>query len=215
MKKILILLLLMCMAGTAVAQEHMADRLRKAIIEEEAGRNLDKAIAAYNDILRQYDEHRIMAATALFHLADCYRKQGKKEPAIAAYQRLLREFPEQVELADASRNYLASTYNIHSQQDNVAEKQAGGIAQQLEAMMTGAMRDEAIRKMELEAINTRIEMTKRNIGLIKRQIAETRAAVETGTVSPTEIFPLEREHLSLQERLEEMKIRLKYFEEGL
>jgi hypothetical protein len=75
MKKTLALLLFICMAGMAVAQDKMADQLRKAIVEEEANQNLDKAIAAYNDILKQYDDHRITAATALFHLADCYRKQ--------------------------------------------------------------------------------------------------------------------------------------------
>ena len=84
MKKILALLFLICMAQIAFAQNDMADLLRKAIVEEEANQDLGKAMAAYNDILMQYEEHRVTAATALFRLADCYRKQGKKEPAIAA-----------------------------------------------------------------------------------------------------------------------------------
>ncbi len=117
MKKLIALLLLICMAGMAVAQDKMADQLRKAIVEEEANQNLDKAITAYNSIIEQYDKQRVTAATALFHLADCYRKQGKKEPAIEAYQRIVREFPEQTKLADASRNYLTSVYNIRMQQD--------------------------------------------------------------------------------------------------
>jgi tetratricopeptide (TPR) repeat protein len=206
MKKILALLFLICMAGTAVAQEQMADRLRKAIVEEEAGQNLDKAIAAYNDILRHYDEHRITAATALFHLADCYRKQGKKEPAIAAYKRLLSEFPEQEKLADASRNHLASTYNIRPQQDTEAEKQAQGIEQLLAAMMSDDRKN-----IEIEIVEKKIEMILRNIELTERQIRETEKAMETGSVSPLELYPLEKELLSLQERLADMQLQLKFF----
>jgi tetratricopeptide (TPR) repeat protein len=211
MKKILALLFLICMAQIAFAQNDMADLLRKAIVEEEANQDLGKAMAAYNDILMQYEEHRVIAATALFHLADCYRKQGKKEPAIAAYKRLLREFPEQVKLADASRNYLASTYNIRPQQDTEPEKQARGIVQQLEAMQAEAMRDETYRKVQIEGLEKRFEMILRKIELTERQIQETRKAVDSGSLSPMDLYPLEKELLSLQEQRDAMQIELKYF----
>jgi len=211
MKKILAVLFLICMAQTAFAQNDMADLLRKAIVEEEANQDLGKAMAAYNDILMQYEEHRVTAATALFHLADCYRKQGKKEPAIAAYKRLLREFPEQVKLADASRNYLASTYNIHPQQDTESNKQAEGFVQQLEAMQAEAMRDETRRKVEIEGLEKRIEVILRKIELTERQIQETRKAVDSGSLSPMDLYPLEKELLSLQEQHDNVQIQLKYF----
>ena len=208
MKKILALLLMIGVAGAAVAQEPMADRLRKAIVEEEAGQNLDKAIDAYKDILVQYDEHRRIVATALFHLADCYRKIGKKEPAIAAYRRLLREFPEQEKLADASSNYLASAYGIRTQQDPVVEKQAEGIGKFLQALTPS----ESMMNMEIEMIKKRVEMTLQNIELTERQIRETQTAVDTGAISPLELYPLEKELLSLQERLSDMQLRLRVYE---
>lgn len=211
MKKILVVLFLIWMAQTAFAQNDMADLLRKAIVEEEANQDLGKAMAAYNDILMQYEEHRVIAATALFHLADCYRKQGKKEPAIAAYKRLLREFPEQVKLADASRNYLASTYNINPQQDTEAEKQAEGFVQQLEAMQAEAMRDETYRKVQIEGLEKRFETILRKIELTERQIQETRKAVDSGSLSPMDLYPLEKELLSLQEQRDAVQIELKFF----
>jgi len=72
-----------CFAG---AQEKTADQLRKAIVEEEVNQNLDKAIQAYQGIVAQYEEQRKTAATALMHLADCYRKQGKADVAVKTYQ---------------------------------------------------------------------------------------------------------------------------------
>ena len=204
MKKILVLLFLILIAGTAVAQEQMADRLRKAIVEEEAGQNLDKAIDAYNDILAQYDKCRTTAATALFHLADCYRKQGKKEPAIAAYQRFLREFPEQVKLADASRNYLASTYGIRAQQNPEAEKQA-------EAKRNKNNRKlEIEKKVEIEGLVTRIEMIRRKIELTESEIQRTQKNVGAGLATSMDLYNLKKERLSLQEQLKTIDIQLKY-----
>lgn len=197
------MLFLILMAGTAVAQEQMTDQLRKAIVEEEAGQNLDKAIDAYNDILAQYDKCRITAATALFHLADCYRKQGKKEPAITAYQRFLAEFPEQTKLADASRNYLASTYGIRAQQNPEAEKQAEGFAQ------TSYAQAEAMRNMEVEIIENKAEMIRRKIKLTENQIPRTEKNMMAGLATSMDLYNLKKERLSLQEQLEDMHFRLK------
>lgn len=106
MKPKLTLLIVVLTAGLAGAQDRLADQLRKAIVEEESYQNLDKAIQAYQNIVAQFDEERRTAAAALFHLAECYRKQGKSGMAAPVYQRVVREFPDQTKLADASRNYL-------------------------------------------------------------------------------------------------------------
>jgi len=97
----LALTILLAIPSVAAAQGKLADQLRKAIVEEEANQKLDTAIEAYTKILAQYDEDRKVAATALFHLAECSRKLGQKEKAIAAYQRVLREFTDQAALANA------------------------------------------------------------------------------------------------------------------
>lgn len=112
MKATITLAILMLSASLAAAQDRIAEQLKKAIVEEESNQNLDKAIQAYQSILAQFDEERQTAATALFHLADCYRKQGKKDQAIAAYKRVVQEFSDQTRLADASRNYLSKTYGV-------------------------------------------------------------------------------------------------------
>ncbi|MGZ4988619.1 MAG: ankyrin repeat domain-containing protein, partial [Limisphaerales bacterium] len=51
------------------------------------------------------------AATAIFRLGECYRKQGKTEEANKQYQRILAEFRDQTQLVDVSRNYLPSKPN--------------------------------------------------------------------------------------------------------
>src|SRR5688572_20933552 len=109
MKTRLVFGILMLSAGLAGAQDKMVEKLRKAIIEEEANQNLNKAIEAYQAILTEFDRERQTAATALFHLAECYRKQGKKEQAIAAYKRVVQEFSDQKRLAETSRNHLSKT----------------------------------------------------------------------------------------------------------
>jgi len=88
------------------AQDKMAEALRKGIVEEDANRNLDAAIQSYQTVLAQFDEDRKSAATALFRIAECYRKQGKNDQATAAYKRVVQEFADQTKLADQSRSHL-------------------------------------------------------------------------------------------------------------
>ena len=84
----------------------MAEALRKGIVEEDANRNLAAAIQSYQSVLAQYDEDRKSAGTALFRLAECYRKQGKNDQAAAAYKRVVQEFADQTKLAEQSRSHL-------------------------------------------------------------------------------------------------------------
>lgn len=112
MKTALTVAMLVCSTTLAWAQERLADQLRKGIVQEEANQNLEKAIAAYHAIVAQYDQDRQAAATALFRLAECYRKTGKREQAVAAYQRVVREFADQAALVEPSRQQLATTYGL-------------------------------------------------------------------------------------------------------
>ena len=96
------------------AQEHMADTLRNGILEEDSKQNPRGAIQQYQVVLTQFAEARQTAATALFRMAECYRKQGNRPQAIAAYQRVLKDFSDQTKLASQSRTLLATTYNVTS-----------------------------------------------------------------------------------------------------
>jgi tetratricopeptide (TPR) repeat protein len=101
------------MVGTTVAaaQDRMAESLRKGVVEEETKHNLNAAIQDYQTVLAQFDEARQTAATALFRIAECYRKQGKDDQAVAAYKRVAQEFADQGKLAEPSRSILANTYH--------------------------------------------------------------------------------------------------------
>ncbi len=108
MRTALIFAILAAAAVPAGAQERLADQLRKGVIEEEVNQNVDKAIQAYQSIVARYDEDRKAAGSALYRLAECYRKAGKREQAIAAYQRVTREFADQATIAQPSRQQLAA-----------------------------------------------------------------------------------------------------------
>jgi ankyrin repeat protein len=95
-------------APTAPEAKPLRQLLQQGLFEEEANRDLDKAAAAYAELVTQYDAQRAFAATALFRLAEIRAKQGNKAEAIALHQRLLAEFPTHDSLAKLSRERLAA-----------------------------------------------------------------------------------------------------------
>ncbi len=178
----LTLLFLTLAAGPALAQEQLADQLRKAIVEEESNQNLDKAIQAYVAILRQFHDLRATAATALFHLAECYRKQGDNAKATTAYQGVVRDFPDQTKLAEASRKYLP--------------KDVGAGQETRETEHTKQSQyEEARRRYRV--------LLEQEIKLVETQIQEMQRRVFIGTVSPVgpEMTGLKKELLELQRAL--------------
>ena len=94
--------------GLSWAQGQLAEGLRKGVVEEEANRNLNAAIQNYRSVMAQFDGERKTAATALFHLANIYARQGRKAQAIAAYARVAQEFSDQTDLAGRSAAQLAA-----------------------------------------------------------------------------------------------------------
>ncbi len=109
--KLATVILLTCAAG-GFAQDRMADALRNGILEEDSKQNPGAAIQQYRAVLNQFADERQMAATALFRMAECYRKQGNRSQAVAAYQRVLKEFPDQTKLAAQSRNVMENIYKL-------------------------------------------------------------------------------------------------------
>jgi cytohesin len=106
MKTILALILGLLIATAAQAADPLTEALQKGLVEEEANQNLDAAIKAYQDVLARAEEQRRVAATALFRLAECYRKQGKTNEATTEYRRLLRDYGDQSTLVNLSRQNL-------------------------------------------------------------------------------------------------------------
>jgi cytohesin len=101
-------LALVALALTApAATNEAASALQNGLFEEEANHNLDAAIQAYQGVVGQFDKDRKLAATAIFRLGECYRKQGNTNRSVAAYERVVREFPDQPTLVTLSRQNLA------------------------------------------------------------------------------------------------------------
>lgn len=90
------------------ATNEVSTLLQKGLFEEEANRNLDAAIQAYQAVVTQTDKDRQFAATAIFRLGECYRKLGRTNEANEQYRRVLREFPDQAELAKLSQEYVGT-----------------------------------------------------------------------------------------------------------
>ncbi len=197
MKAKLVFAIYLLFPAITAAQDRLADQLAKAIILEEGNQNLDKAIQAYQNMLAQFDEDRKAAAAAQFHLANCYRKQGKRNEAIAAYRRVIQDFPDQTKLADASRGYLNKTYGI-STDSTAAQADRGYVV---------AERQKTMAQMELqkvaEARQRYRQALEQEIKLVQLQIATFDRRREAGTANPMdpEWIKASRDLLELQRTL--------------
>src|ERR1039458_5711748 len=89
------------------ATNDVTTALQRGLVEEEANQNLGAAIQAYQTVANQFDKDRKLAATAIFRLGECYRKQGNTNDAAIQYERILREFSDQPTLVTLSRQSLA------------------------------------------------------------------------------------------------------------
>jgi tetratricopeptide (TPR) repeat protein len=106
MKTPIIFGLLLTSTGLALGADTLTEGLQKGLFEEEANHNLEAAIQAYRIVINQADEQRKIAATAVFRLGECFRKQAKTNEAVAHYERILRDFSDQVLFAKLSQQNL-------------------------------------------------------------------------------------------------------------
>ena len=92
----------------SAATNDLTTALQRGLFEEEANQNLGAAIQAYQAVASQFDKDRKLAATAIFRLGECYRKQGNTNDAATQYERILRDFSDQPTLVTLSRQNLAA-----------------------------------------------------------------------------------------------------------
>src|SRR5579883_1742548 len=104
----LVLTLCFCSGAGFAATNEISALVSKGLFEEEANRDLDAAIRMYRSAVDHFDTDRNLAATALFRLGECYRKQGNSNDALIQYQRVLKEFPDQAPLVVLSRQNMAA-----------------------------------------------------------------------------------------------------------
>lgn len=140
--------------------------LRQGLFEEEANHDLDAAIRAYQAVVTQHDDQRKVAATAIFRLGECYRKQGKTNEAIAQFQRIVAEFNDLSPLAGLSRTSLA------------ALAPAGARAEVATTLAPGVQQQKDLLQQELE--------------LVEKQLAIVKTKAEKGLASEGEVLSLQR-----------------------
>jgi len=205
MRTALLVAMLVAAAAPALAQERLADQLRKGIIEEEASQNLDKAIQAYQAIVARYDEDRKVAGTALFRLAECYRKAGKREQAITTYQRVVREFADQAAIVETSHQQLATLGATDVREVRAAR---GPVP---------VTRERAVRPREVTPERARastetptgsLEATKLETQRVYQQLVRAQGLLEKGLITPSDVQEVQARLAALQQRARQQEAEI-------
>ncbi len=157
------------------ATNDLTTAIQRGLFEEEANQNLGAAIQAYQSVASQFDKDRKLAATAIFRLGECYRKQGDTNAAALHYERILREFSDQPTLVTLSRQNLAALGSAP------ATPAAPGLSD--------AARQEQSRLLEAE------------IKLVEKQVESQKGLVRAGGAPWDSTVPTERELLKLKRQL--------------
>ena len=76
-------------------QQSAEQLYQSGLYKEQVEGELEKAIAIYEQILKDFPQNQVTAAKALYHIGLCYEKLGNKE-AKKAYQRIIDEYPGQI-----------------------------------------------------------------------------------------------------------------------
>jgi tetratricopeptide (TPR) repeat protein len=189
MRTLLTVAILVGAAAVAGAQDRLADQLKKGIVQEESSQSPEKAIQAYKAIVMQFDEDRKVAATALYRLAECYRRAGMRIEAQAAYQRVVREFSDQTALADPSRRQLMDTFGVSESRTTreseallKAQRDLSAARDELERSRTNELR--ASRELATTSERTNrpmsVEEARLELAMTERRVADIKAKVDIG-----------------------------------
>ena len=94
------------------AADDLSATLQKGLFEEQANRDLNAAIKHYEQILQAAEDHRKIVATAMYRLAESYRKQGHEARANELYARLIRDYSDQAEIMTELEGWKEKNRNI-------------------------------------------------------------------------------------------------------
>jgi tetratricopeptide (TPR) repeat protein len=213
MRTLLTVAMIVGAAALAGAQGRPAELLNKAVVQEETGQSPEKAIQAYRAVVAQYDEDRKVAATALYRLAECYRKAGLRTEAQAAYQRVVREFSDQTALADPSRRQLMDTFGVselrttrESEALLRAQRDLSAAREELERSRANELR--ASRELATTSERTNrpmsVEEARLELAMLERRMSDVKTRVQIGTAAPEDLKTLEYEYQKDQVRLQEL-----------
>ena len=159
----------------SAATNDLTTALQRGLFEEEANQNLGAAIQAYQTVANQFDKDRKLAATAIFRLGECYRKQGNTNDAATQYERILRDFSDQPTLITLSRQNLAALGSTPTAPAT--------------PVISDAARQEQKRLLEEE------------INLVQKQLDMQQKQAQAGLVSQGDVLTTERDLLQLKRQL--------------
>jgi tetratricopeptide (TPR) repeat protein len=213
MKTVLTITMLLGAAALAGAQDRLADQLRKGIVQEEANQNVEKAIQAYQAIVAEFDEGRKTAATALFRLAECYRKAGKREQAVAAYQRVVRDFADQAALVESSRRQLTETFGLAEPRPTRESAETLQLRRELadarKLLETARAREVSREPRSVLSANRRTTAPATpeaaQLELLGQRLADTRRKVETGLMAPSDLREVETQYAAAVQQYQQAR----------
>jgi Tol biopolymer transport system component len=87
-------------------QETAKELFEKAIYMEETKGDLEKAIAVYDQIIKEFPDERAIAAKAQLQIGMCCEKLGLKE-AEKAFQKVVDNYPDQTEAVKTAKDRLS------------------------------------------------------------------------------------------------------------
>src|ERR1039458_10093018 len=157
------------------ATNDVTSAIQRGLFEEEANQNLGAAIQAYQTVANQFDKDRKLAATAIFRLGECYRKQGNTNDAATQYERILREFSDQPTLVTLSRQSLV------------------GMGSASPAPAAPAMSDTARQEQK--------RLLEEEIKLVEKQLESQQKQVQVGVIPPDGLLPTQRDLLKLKRQV--------------
>jgi hypothetical protein len=107
-RNVAIAVLALGLAWTAAgaAQQTAEELYQAALYQEEVRGNLEGAIAAYQRVLSEHAQNRVVAAKAQLHIGLCAEKLGLAE-ARRAYRSVIQGYPEQRDVVAAAQERLA------------------------------------------------------------------------------------------------------------
>jgi serine/threonine-protein phosphatase 6 regulatory ankyrin repeat subunit B len=182
-------ILLSAVTFVTAATNDLTTAIQRGLFEEEANQNLGAAIQAYQSVANQFDKDRKLAATAIFRLGECYRKQGNTNEAATQYERVLREFSDQPTLVTLSRQNLSALGTAPAASATPAISDAASAVQ---AAIYRAANQQRKRLLEEE------------IKVVQKQLDSQQKQLQVGAVNPDALWQTEREILKLKRQVADL-----------
>jgi len=99
--------------SSRIHQESAKELFEKAVYLEETKGDLEKAIAVYDRIVKEFRDERTIAAKAQLQIGICLEKLGMKE-AEKAFQKVVDNYPDQTETVKAAREKLSLLLKVQA-----------------------------------------------------------------------------------------------------